>query len=182
MAMAVSALKNGEVSRLILSRPAVEAGEALGFLPGALEEKISPYLRPLYDALHDMLPAEELQKYNERGILEIAPLAYMRGRTLNNAFIILDESQNATREQMLMFLTRIGSDSKLVITGDPSQVDLPMHRRSGLVEASRKLEGIEGIGIHRFDKKDVVRHYLVQKIIEAYEEKSPNGHPFHESE
>ncbi|MCD8535082.1 MAG: PhoH family protein [Verrucomicrobia bacterium] len=182
MAMAVSALKNGEVSRLILSRPAVEAGEALGFLPGALEEKISPYLRPLYDALHDMLPAEELQKYNERGILEIAPLAYMRGRTLNNAFIILDESQNATREQMLMFLTRIGSDSKLVITGDPSQVDLPMHRRSGLVEAARKLEGIDGIGIHRFDKKDVVRHYLVQKIIEAYEEKSPNGHPFHESD
>jgi phosphate starvation-inducible PhoH-like protein len=170
MAMAVSALKSGEVSRLILSRPAVEAGEALGFLPGALEEKISPYLRPLYDALHDMLPADELQKYHDRGIVEIAPLAYMRGRTLNNSFVILDESQNATREQMLMFLTRMGSDSKLVITGDPSQVDLPMHRKSGLVEAARKLEGIEGIGVLRFEKRDVVRHYLVQKIIEAYEQ------------
>lgn len=175
MAMAVASLKAGDVNRLILSRPAVEAGEALGFLPGALEEKISPYLRPLYDALHDMLPADELQKYHDRGVVEIAPLAYMRGRTLNNSFVILDESQNATREQMLMFLTRMGGDSKLVITGDPSQVDLPMHRKSGLVEAARKLEHIDGIGVHRFQKKDVVRHYLVQKIIEAYEEPTRNG-------
>lgn len=176
MAMAVSSLKAGEVTRIILSRPAVEAGEALGFLPGALEEKISPYLRPLYDALHDMLPAEELQKYQERGVVEIAPLAYMRGRTLNNSFVILDESQNATREQMLMFLTRMGSESKLVVTGDPSQVDLPMHRKSGLVEAAKKLDDIDGIGVHRFLKKDVVRHRLVQSIIQAYEEPNQNGH------
>lgn len=175
MAMAVSALKAGDVTRLILSRPAVEAGEALGFLPGALEEKISPYLRPLYDALHDMLPAEELQKYHDRGVVEIAPLAYMRGRTLNNSFVILDESQNATREQMLMFLTRMGAESKLVVTGDPSQVDLPLHRKSGLVEAAKKLEHIEGIGVHRFQKKDVVRHHLVQSIIQAYEDSGPNG-------
>lgn len=178
MAMAVASLKAGDVTRIILSRPAVEAGEALGFLPGALEEKISPYLRPLYDALHDMLPSEELQKYHDRGVIEIAPLAYMRGRTLNNSFVILDESQNATREQMLMFLTRMGSESKLVVTGDPSQVDLPMHRKSGLVEGARKLEHIDGIGVHRFKKKDVVRHHLVQSIIQAYEDSSPKRDDF----
>ncbi|HXF10938.1 MAG TPA: PhoH family protein, partial [Desulfuromonadaceae bacterium] len=140
VAMALSALREGRVSRLILTRPAVEAGEALGFLPGDLYEKITPYLRPLHDALHDMLPAEEIQKYTERGTIEIAPLAYMRGRTLNNAFIILDEAQNATTEQMLMFLTRLGHSSKAVITGDETQIDLPPHKHSGLVEAHRALK------------------------------------------
>jgi phosphate starvation-inducible protein PhoH and related proteins len=170
VAMAVAALKEDKVSRIILTRPAVEAGEALGFLPGDLYEKIAPYLRPLHDALHDMLPAEEIMKLTERSTLEIAPLAYMRGRTLNNAFIILDEAQNTTTEQMLMFLTRLGHGSKAVVTGDPTQVDLPGHKRSGLIEAIRILRGVDGIALMEFQKRDVVRHALVQRIISAYEE------------
>jgi phosphate starvation-inducible protein PhoH and related proteins len=170
MAMAVSALKEEKVSRIILTRPAVEAGEALGFLPGDLYEKIAPYLRPLHDALYDMLPAEEIQKHMERGIVEIAPLAYMRGRTLNNSFIILDEAQNSTTEQMLMFLTRLGLGSKAVITGDPTQIDLPQHKRSGLIEAHHVLKGVQGIAVVEFHRRDVVRHALVQRIIAAYEE------------
>ena len=170
MAMAVEALKEEKVSRIILTRPAVEAGEALGFLPGDLLEKITPYLRPLYDALHDMIPVDEIQRNMERGVIEIAPLAYMRGRTLNHAFIILDEAQNTTTEQMLMFLTRLGHSSKAIITGDPTQIDLPPHKKSGLVEALHALQKIEGISIAEFTKRDVVRHPLVQKIIGAYEE------------
>jgi phosphate starvation-inducible protein PhoH and related proteins len=170
VAMALAALREGQVSRLILTRPAVEAGEALGFLPGDLYEKITPYLRPLHDALHDMLPAEEIEKHMERNVIEIAPLAYMRGRTLNNAFIILDEAQNTTTEQMLMFLTRLGFGSKAVITGDETQIDLPPHKHSGLLEAHRVLQHTEGIAVIEFSKRDVVRHPLVQRIISAYEE------------
>jgi phosphate starvation-inducible PhoH-like protein len=170
MAMAVSALREEKVSRIILTRPAVEAGEALGFLPGDLYEKITPYLRPLHDALHDMMPAEDIQKNMEKAVIEIAPLAYMRGRTLNNAFIILDEAQNSTAEQMFMFLTRLGHGSKAVITGDPTQIDLPHHKTSGLVESVRALRQTAGISIVEFSRKDVVRHPLVQRIIEAYEE------------
>jgi phosphate starvation-inducible protein PhoH and related proteins len=170
VAMALAALREGKVSRIVLTRPAVEAGEALGFLPGDLYEKITPYLRPLHDALHDMLPAEEIQKHTERGVIEIAPLAYMRGRTLNHAFIILDEAQNATTEQMFMFLTRLGISSKAVITGDETQIDLPPHKHSGLLEAHRALKHTEGIGIVEFSRRDVVRHPLVQRIIAAYEE------------
>jgi phosphate starvation-inducible PhoH-like protein len=170
VAMALSALREGKVSRIILTRPAVEAGEALGFLPGDLYEKITPYLRPLHDALHDMLPAEEIAKHMERATIEIAPLAYMRGRTLNNAFIILDEAQNSTTEQMLMFLTRLGHGSKAVITGDETQVDLPPHKNSGLIEAHRALKNTEDIAIVEFSKRDVVRHPLVQRIIAAYED------------
>jgi phosphate starvation-inducible protein PhoH and related proteins len=170
MAMAVATLREEQVSRIILTRPAVEAGEALGFLPGDLYEKVAPYLRPLHDALHDMLPAEEIQKNLERGVIEIAPLAYMRGRTLNHAFIILDEAQNSTTEQMFMFLTRLGHDAKAVITGDLTQIDLPPHKHSGLVEAHRALRQVEGIAIVEFQKRDVVRHPLVQRIIAAYEE------------
>ena len=170
VAMTLAALRDGKVSRLILTRPAVEAGEALGFLPGDLYEKITPYLRPLQDALHDMLPAEEIQKHTERGTIEIAPLAYMRGRTLNNAFIILDEAQNSTTEQMLMFLTRLGHGSKAVITGDETQIDLPSNKHSGLLEAHRILKSVEGIAVVEFSKRDVVRHPLVQRIISAYEE------------
>ena len=170
VAMALAALREGKVSRIILTRPAVEAGEALGFLPGDLYEKITPYLRPLHDALHDMLPAEEIQKHTERGTIEIAPLAYMRGRTLNNAFIILDEAQNSTTEQMLMFLTRLGHGSKAVINGDETQIDLPPHKNSGLLEAHRALKNTEGISIVELGKRDVVRHPLVQRIISAYEE------------
>jgi phosphate starvation-inducible PhoH-like protein len=170
VAMALAALHDGKVSRIILTRPAVEAGEALGFLPGDLYEKITPYLRPLQDALHDMLPVEEIQKHTERGTIEIAPLAYMRGRTLNNAFIILDEAQNSTTEQMLMFLTRLGHGSKAVITGDETQIDLPPHKSSGLLEAHRALKNVEGIAVIEFGKRDVVRHPLVQRIITAYEE------------
>ena len=170
VATALSALREGKVSRIILTRPAVEAGEALGFLPGDLFEKITPYLRPLHDALHDMLPAEEIAKHMERATIEVAPLAYMRGRTLNNAFIILDEAQNSTTEQMLMFLTRLGHGSKAVITGDETQVDLPPHKNSGLVEAHRALKNVEGIAVIEFSKRDVVRHPLVQRIIGAYEE------------
>ena len=178
VAMGLAALREGKVARIILTRPAVEAGEALGFLPGDLYEKIPPYLRPLHDALHDMLPAEEIQKHIERGTIEIAPLAYMRGRTLNNAFIILDEAQNSTAEQMLMFLTRLGHGSKAVITGDETQIDLPPHKSSGLLEAHRALNNTEGIAIIEFGKRDVVRHPLVQRIITAYEEhrgKKPGG-------
>src|ERR1035438_3807964 len=170
VAMALAALREGKVARIILTRPAVEAGEALGFLPGDLYEKIMPYLRPLHDALHDMLPREDIQKHTERGVIEIAPLAYMRGRTLNNAFIILDEAQNSTTEQMFMFLTRLGISSKAVITGDETQIDLPMHKQSGLLEAHRALKHVEGIAIVEFSKRDVVRHPLVQRIISAYED------------
>jgi phosphate starvation-inducible PhoH-like protein len=170
VAMALAALREGKASRIVLTRPAVEAGEALGFLPGDLYEKITPYLRPLHDALHDMLPAEDIQKHMERGIIEIAPLAYMRGRTLNYAFIILDEAQNSTTEQMFMFLTRLGINAKAVITGDETQIDLPPHKQSGLLEAHRALKHIDGIAIIEFTKRDVVRHPLVQRIISAYEE------------
>ena len=175
VAMALSTFREGKVSRIILARPAVEAGEALGFLPGDLYEKITPYLRPLQDALHDMMPAEEIQKHTERGTIEIAPLAYMRGRTLNNAFIILDEAQNSTTEQMLMFLTRLGHGSKAVITGDETQIDLPPHKHSGLLEAHRVLKHVEGIAVIEFGKRDVVRHPLVQRIISAYEEHRANS-------
>jgi phosphate starvation-inducible PhoH-like protein len=177
VAMALAALREGHVSRIILTRPAVEAGEALGFLPGDLYEKILPYLRPLHDALHDMLPAEEIQKSTERGVIEIAPLAYMRGRTLNHAFVILDEAQNSTTEQMFMFLTRLGLNSKAVITGDETQIDLPPQKRSGLLEAHRALKHIEGIAIVEFTRRDVVRHPLVQRIIAAYEEHRGKSRP-----
>ena len=175
VATALSALREGTVSRIILTRPAVEAGEALGFLPGDLYEKITPYLRPLHDALHDMLPADEIAKHMERATIEIAPLAYMRGRTLNSAFIILDEAQNSTTEQMLMFLTRLGHGSKAVITGDETQIDLPPHKHSGLAEAHRALKNTEGIAIIEFSKRDVVRHPLVQRIIAAYEHHRGTG-------
>src|SRR5687768_18357262 len=170
MAMAVSALREEKVSRIILTRPAVEAGEALGFLPGDLYEKITPYLRPLHDALHDMMPAEDIQRNMEKSIIEIAPLAYMRGRTLNHAFIILDEAQNATAEQMFMFLTRLGYSSKAVITGDITQIDLPPNKKSGLVEARQALRTVDGVAVVEFAKRDVVRHPLVQRIISAYED------------
>jgi phosphate starvation-inducible PhoH-like protein len=175
MAMAVAALREEKVSRIILTRPAVEAGEALGFLPGDLYEKIDPYLRPLLDALHDMMPAEDIQKNRERGIIEIAPLAYMRGRTLNHAFIILDEAQNSTAEQMFMFLTRLGYSSKAVITGDITQIDLPPNKKSGLVEAKQALRSVDGVAVVEFTKRDVVRHPLVQRIISAYEEHRGHG-------
>ena len=168
MAMAVSALLKNEVSRIILTRPAVEAGEALGFLPGDLQQKILPYLRPLYDALNEMMPADEVPALIERGVIEVAPLAYMRGRTLNRAFIILDEAQNTTREQMLMFLTRLGFGSKAVVNGDLTQVDLPPHKMPGLLEAEYLLRAVPGIGVVRLTAMDVVRHPLVQRIIEAY--------------
>ena len=169
VAMAVEALRNKSVSRIILTRPAVEAGEHLGFLPGDLQSKIDPYLRPLYDALYEMLGAENYQRHMERGTIEIAPLAYMRGRTLDDSFIILDEAQNTTPEQMKMFLTRIGYNTKAVVTGDLSQTDLPMGKKSGLGIASRILSDIDGIGIYEFSERDVVRHHLVKKIISAYE-------------
>ena len=155
--------------RIILTRPAVEAGEALGFLPGDLREKLSPYLRPLHDALLDMIPIEEVQRHMERETIEIAPLAYMRGRTLNNAFVILDEAQNTTNEQMFMFLTRLGYHSKAIVTGDPTQIDLPSSKQSGLLEALLTLRKTEGVAIKKFVQNDVVRHPLVQKIINAYE-------------
>jgi len=172
VAMAVNALKNQQVSRIILTRPAVEAGESLGYLPGTYEEKVAPYLRPLYDALYDMMDVDRIQRSIERGILEIAPLAYMRGRTLNDSFVILDEAQNCTQEQMKMFLTRLGFDSKTVITGDVTQSDLPQGRTSGLVEAREILKGIPGIRFVEFSRSDVVRHELVQEIIQAYERNS----------
>lgn len=170
MAMAVSALLRREVSRIILVRPAVEAGEKLGFLPGDLIEKVNPYLRPLYDALYDMIETEKANKLIERGDIEIAPLAFMRGRTLNDSFIILDEAQNTTSEQMKMFLTRLGFNSKTVVTGDITQIDLPGGKGSGLIEVRKILEGIEGISFVYFTNKDVVRHRLVQQIIKAYEQ------------
>ncbi len=169
MAAAVSKLLDGSIKRLILSRPAVEAGETLGFLPGDLHEKILPYLRPLYDALYDMMDREDVAKLIEKGIIEIAPLAYMRGRTLSDSFIILDEAQNTTPEQMMMFLTRLGNESKMVITGDITQIDIPRSKSSGLLEIQKILNSLEGINFHFFDSSDVVRHHLVQKIIEAYD-------------
>ena len=175
MTMAVIALKEEKVSRIVLTRPAVEAGEALGFLPGDLYEKLAPYLRPLHDALQDLLPMEEVQKQMERGIVEIAPLAYMRGRTLNNAFIILDEAQNSTAEQMLMFLTRLGFNSKAVITGDPTQIDLPPSKTSGIIEAKQALAKVDGIALCELDKRDVVRHPLVQRIVQAYDDHRNGG-------
>ncbi len=170
VAMAVSALLTKQVDRIILARPAVEAGERLGFLPGTLQQKIDPYMRPLYDALYDMLDADKLDRYLEKGIIEVAPLAFMRGRTLNDSFVILDEAQNTTSEQMKMFLTRLGFNSKAVITGDITQIDLPSGRRSGLVEAIDVVGRIEGIAFVYFNERDVVRHNLVQQIIKAYEE------------
>src|SRR2546427_1233937 len=170
--MALTYLLEKGVSRIILTRPAVEAGERLGFLPGDIEEKINPYLRPLYDALHIMLDADKIQRFIENGIIEIAPLAFMRGRTLSDAFIILDEAQNTTSEQMKMFLTRIGFSSKAVITGDVTQVDLPVGKRSGLIEAERVLSSLEGIEFVYFTERDVVRHHLVQMIVQAYEQHS----------
>jgi len=169
MAAAISALLQNQVQRLILARPAVEAGEALGFLPGDLREKILPYLRPLYDAMHDMLDTEDVARLTEKGVIEIAPLAYMRGRTLSNAYIILDEAQNTTSEQMMMFLTRLGEESRMIVTGDITQIDLPRSKQSGLVEVSRILANIPGIDFHYFSGADVVRHPLVLKIIDAYE-------------
>ena len=169
VAMAVDALRNKQVNRIILTRPAVEAGEKLGFLPGDLQNKIDPYLRPLHDALYEMLGAENYAKYLERNTIEIAPLAYMRGRTLDGSFIILDEAQNTTSEQMKMFLTRLGYNSKAVVTGDPSQTDLPSGKKSGLAVAANILKSIDGIAVHKFTERDVVRHRLVQKIILAYE-------------
>ena len=170
VAMAVKALREKQVSRIILTRPAIEAGEKLGFLPGDLQSKIDPYLRPLYDAMYEMMGAENYQRQLEKGIIEIAPLAYMRGRTLDDSFIILDEAQNATPEQMKMFLTRLGFNSKAIITGDLTQTDLPFGQKSGLSVAVNILSGVEDIHVHAFTDKDVVRHKLVQRIIRAYEE------------
>jgi phosphate starvation-inducible PhoH-like protein len=169
MAQAVSFLLSKRVSRIILARPAVEAGEKLGFLPGDLQEKVNPYLRPLYDALYDMIETERAERLLERGTIEVAPIAFMRGRTLNDAFVILDEAQNTTSEQMKMFLTRLGFGSKAVITGDVTQIDLPVGRTSGLVEAMKVVGNVEGISFVHFDDKDVVRHTLVQQIVKAYE-------------
>ncbi|MBQ3947329.1 MAG: PhoH family protein [Ruminococcus sp.] len=169
VAMAVKAFREHKIKKIILTRPAVEAGEKLGFLPGDLQDKVDPYLRPLYDALFDMFGAESFARYMEKGIIEVAPLAYMRGRTLDEAFIILDEAQNTTSEQIKMFLTRLGNESRMVITGDITQIDLPEAKKSGLVEAIKVLKGIDDIEIHRFTEKDVVRHRLVQDIIKAYE-------------
>jgi phosphate starvation-inducible PhoH-like protein len=171
VAMAISALLSKRVNRIILARPAVEAGERLGFLPGTLQEKIDPYLRPLYDALYDMLDPEKVDRYLEKNVIEIAPIAFMRGRTLNDSFVILDEAQNTTSEQMKMFVTRLGFNSKAVITGDVTQIDLPNARRSGLLEAVDILKGVEGLAFTYFDDGDVVRHHLVQRIIRAYDER-----------
>lgn len=168
VALAVQALKNKEVKRIILTRPAVEAGENLGFLPGDLKEKLDPYMQPLYDALRDMIPAEKLESFIEKGVIQIAPLAFMRGRTLDNAFVILDEGQNTTHAQMKMFLTRMGKNAKFLLTGDPGQVDLPRRTISGLKEALLVLKNVEGIGMIYLDDKDVIRHKLVKKVIEAY--------------
>lgn len=175
VAMAVRALKNKEVKKIIITRPAVEAGENLGFLPGDLKEKVDPYLRPIYDALDDMIPSEKLKYYYENRVIEIAPLAYMRGRTLNNAFILLDEAQNTTEMQMKMFLTRMGPQSKMIVTGDKSQVDLPGHQKSGLFAAVETLKKIEGIGIIELSDKDVMRHKLVARIIKAYDTNKDNS-------
>lgn len=179
VAMAVLAFKNKEVERIILTRPAVEAGEKLGFLPGDLQNKVDPYLRPLYDALQEFFGMDTFKQHMERGTIEVAPLAYMRGRTLNNAYIILDEAQNCSIEQMKMFLTRFGEGSRIVVTGDVTQIDLPKERTSGLVHATRVLEGVEGISIIRLTHKDVVRHELVQRIIQAYEREEKNDRDNH---
>ena len=175
MAMAVASLIKKEVNRVVLARPAVEAGEKLGFLPGDLAEKVNPYLRPLYDALHDMMDFADASRLIQQGVIEVAPLAFMRGRTLNDSFVILDEAQNATTEQMKMFLTRLGFSSKAVITGDVTQTDLPQGKTSGLIQARSLLEGIEGIKFVHFTRDDVVRHPLVQKIIDAYERQTNGG-------
>lgn len=169
MAVAIAALNRHEVSRVVLTRPAVEAGEKLGFLPGSMTEKVNPYLRPLYDALNDMMAIEKATRLIDRGVIEVAPLAFMRGRTLNDSFVILDEAQNTTSEQMKMFLTRLGFDSRAVITGDVTQIDLPNDKTSGLVEALDVLRGVEGIGVMHFTEEDVVRHPLVQQIVRAYD-------------
>lgn len=169
IALAVAALKNKTARKIILSRPAVEAGEKLGFLPGDMRDKIDPYLQPLYDALEDMLPALKLKEYMDSGTIQIAPLAFMRGRTLNDAIIILDEAQNTTTHQMKMFLTRLGMNGKMIITGDVTQIDLPRHTRSGLLQALNVLKGVKGIGLIEYEKKDIVRHPLVQRIVDAYE-------------
>src|SRR5437667_1012431 len=179
MAQAVAFLVAKKVSRIILARPAVEAGEKLGFLPGDLQEKVNPYLRPLYDALYDMLDSERVARYLERGTIEIAPIAFMRGRTLNDSFVILDEAQNTTAQQMKMFLTRLGFGAKAVVTGDITQIDLPVGRTSGLVEAMKVVSAIEGISFIHFDERDVVRHKLVQQIVKAYEKFSNGGGPRH---
>jgi phosphate starvation-inducible PhoH-like protein len=176
VAMAVKALKAKHVKKIIITRPAVEAGENLGFLPGDLKEKIDPYLRPIYDALNDMVPFEKLQYYMEREIIEIAPLAYMRGRTINNAFILLDEAQNTTPMQMKMFLTRMGPESKMIVTGDTTQIDLPASQRSGLKEAVKTLQDVKGIGFVELTEKDVVRHRLIKDIIEAYQKNTTPSH------
>lgn len=175
VALAVKALREKQVQRIILTRPAVEAGESLGFLPGDLKDKLDPYLRPLYDALLDMIPHDKLTKFMERSVIEIAPLAFMRGRTLGNAFVILDEAQNATENQMKMFLTRMGRDAKFMITGDVSQVDLPRHVKSGLLQSINILDGVKGIGMIRLDKRDVIRHKLVESIIDRYESLPQNN-------
>ncbi len=175
VALAVRALKNREARKIILSRPAVEAGEKLGFLPGDMKDKIDPYLQPLYDALEDMIPIAKLKEYMENNVIQIAPLAFMRGRTLNDAIVVLDEAQNTTTHQIKMFLTRMGMGSKMIVTGDTTQIDLPRSTSSGLIHALRVLEGVKGIGIVEFEKKDIVRHHLVQRIVEAYER-------FHEEE
>lgn len=182
IALAVSALKNKLTRRIILSRPAVEAGEKLGFLPGDMKDKIDPYLQPLYDALEDMVPSLKLKEYMEAGTIQIAPLAYMRGRTLNDAVIILDEAQNTTTHQMKMFLTRLGMNAKMVVTGDVTQIDLPRHTRSGLLQALRILKGVKGIGHIEYGKKDIVRHPLVQRIVDAYEEKEKQDDAEYDSE
>lgn len=175
VAFAVAALKKGTVRKIILARPAVEAGESLGFLPGDFKEKIDPYLRPLYDALEEMIPGDQLRNYMEKGVIEIVPLAFMRGRTLNNAYVILDEAQNATAMQMKMFLTRLGPNSKAIITGDITQIDLPTYSQSGLVQVKEILRGVDGVGFIYFEKVDVVRHKLVKDIIEAYEKHYASG-------
>jgi phosphate starvation-inducible PhoH-like protein len=169
IALAVRALKNREVRKIILSRPAVEAGEKLGFLPGDMKDKIDPYLQPLYDALEDMIPAMKLREYMDSKVIQIAPLAFMRGRTLNDAIIVLDEAQNTTTHQIKMFMTRLGMNAKMIITGDVTQIDLPRSTQSGLIQALRILDGVNGVGRVEFGKKDIVRHQLVQRIVEAYE-------------
>jgi phosphate starvation-inducible PhoH-like protein len=174
VAMAVSALNNKKVNRIVLARPAVEAGERLGFLPGTLQEKVDPYLRPLYDALYDLMEAERVERFLEKNVIEVAPIAFMRGRTLNDSFIILDEAQNTTSEQMKMFVTRMGFNSKTVITGDITQIDLPNTRKSGLLEAMDILRNVEGLSFNFFNEEDVVRHHLVQRIVRAYDERTRN--------
>ncbi len=181
IALAVRALKNKEVKRIILTRPAVEAGEKLGFLPGDMKEKLDPYLQPLYDALNDMIPPAKLQKYVDEGTVQIAPLAYMRGRTLDNAFVILDEAQNTTLSQLKMFLTRMGRNAKFIVTGDITQIDLPRRSDSGLVRAMELLRGIKGIGMVEFDKRDIIRHSLVKHIVKAFEQAGDGGAPQNET-